>query len=87
MSLLKTKFFSIYQYLDKIEKRQFLAFVQSPFFNNNNHVIKFCSLLNNVKEFNMDALDKQKVYNNVFGGSAYKDLKIRHLVSASFKLL
>lgn len=87
MSLLKTKLYSIYQYLDKKERKQFQQLCHSPFFNNNEQVVKFVNYLTKIDELDRDTLDKERVFKQVFGKKAYNDLHLRHVVSATYKLL
>lgn len=70
------------------ELPRFLDFVQSPFFNKNEKVIRLAEeVIRYAPDFRHKALEKRKVYHLVFGKSeVYNDLKFNNLSSKLLKL-
>ncbi len=92
----KSKLFAIFQSLTAAEHRQLKKFTRSPFFNKKEEVIALCDYLiknapKNPSEIDAWAdkkMDKQVVFQKIFRKqNAYDDLKMRHLMSDTFKLL
>ena len=69
------------------ELRAFKDFVESPFFNKNQDLVRFYLYLKNIApDFSDKKLDKTLIHRQLFGATRYDDKKIRYLMSFTLKL-
>lgn len=69
------------------EMRLFHEFVQSPYFNKNRSISELVGYLRDLKgRFDEQSLNKTDVFQIVYEGEKYDDLKMRHLMSDTLKL-
>jgi len=83
----ESKLIQLLRTLQADEFKTWEAFLQSPFFNTNKHILKLWKLLKpHHPELVHASLTKEKLYKRIFKDD-YKDLKMRKLMSATVKLL
>ncbi|MBI2269996.1 MAG: hypothetical protein HYU69_06500 [Bacteroidetes bacterium] len=77
-----SKLIELYKSLDSIEKRRFREYIESPFFNSNNSVVKLNRyILDSVGADKDNEPDKIRAYYYLFGKENYNDQKIRDVMS------
>lgn len=71
----------------KEELREFGKFLNSPFFNNRNEVVRFYNVLKRFyPKFDSEQLTKQYIFGNVYPDKKYNDVLMRKLVSLTANL-
>lgn len=71
----------------KEEWKQFDKFLRSPYFNTNEYVVKFATVLNGMtKQLENELPHKEKIFKFVYPGRAYSDTLMRKLLSLTNKL-
>jgi len=71
----------------KIELNQFMEFVHSPYFNKNEKLNHFCSLLcSHYPSFRNKLIEKEQMHAALFGELSYKEQRINDLMSYLTKL-
>ena len=83
-----TKLIHLLKTLSSRDLFRFGEYVRSPFFNKNKKVIQLCELLQkHAPGYFNDALEKQKVYQLIFGNTSYNDLQLNNVISDLLQLL
>ena len=73
--------------LSKEEFRELGLFINSPFFNNRNEVIRFyAAIKKHYPDFDPDKLDEEKVYNLIYPGKKFSGVLMRKIYSLFTKL-
>jgi len=83
----KTTLFQLYASLTNKESKQFARYISSPFFNTNQTVIELNHLLAGHVHGRKKLKSKEDLYDKLFPGQAYNDLRLRHIFSDLLKLL
>ena len=83
----KSKLFVLLSTCTDSEKRAFLDFIQSPFFNKNQLLVEFYQLVLLFQSRFNRIPSKEEVFNKIYPKQAFKDIKVRLLMSDLFKLL
>ena len=87
-TLNSSKTYTILQSFDKYEINRIRKFLQSPYFNSNQAIIElFEILIKNVLATKEKELIKEKVWNKVYEGKTYDDVRFRKLNSELLKLV
>jgi hypothetical protein len=83
----KTSFLEIMRALNKEELKRFEAFLNSPYFNTRNNVIKLFGLIkNHSPEFENKMLDKEELWKKLFPGKEYNYGIIKNIIYDITKL-
>jgi hypothetical protein len=83
----RTVLFDLIRTFSKKEMKEFEDFVNSPFFNKNEKVIKLFNVIKKAyPDFDHPSLEKEKVYGKIFHGEEYNDSRMRQLVFAMCNL-
>lgn len=61
--------------------KEFDQFIQSPFFNKNTELCRFWGIIKNSLNNNQNTLNKEKIHESLYGSEAFKDSRIRLLMS------
>lgn len=88
MEIQKTKFWAYFSSLTPKEKREWLRFTKTPYFNTNKNIVRlseFC--LSKLADETKASIDKKILFNHLFPGTVYKDIKLRKLLSNSVRLI
>ncbi len=83
----KSKLVEVFYSLDKKEFRDLHKFVRSPFFNQQEKVVRFYDFLYEHIVHLKLVPEKEKVFKNIFPGEHYDDVKLRLLMSRLNKIL
>jgi len=83
----KTTLFQVYASLKPGEFSQFRRFINSPFFNTNQNLVKLSDELSSYFNGKRKFKDKAGLYKKLYPDENYDDLKLRHLFSDLLKLL
>lgn len=79
----RTVLFDLLRTFSKKEMKELEDFVNSPFFNKNEKVIKLYNVIKKAyPDFDHQSLEKEKVYSKIFPGEEYNDSRMRQLVFA-----
>ena len=83
-----SKLIQLLRTLSYKEMKRLGKFVESPFFNENEEVVQLFSYIRSHlgEEAEKEALSKERVFAALFPTEPFKDLRIRHLMSALNKL-
>jgi len=86
--MFNTKFSRYYSAFSAEEAKEWVTFVESPYFNKDQNVVRLAKILRKYHP-NLDqkALDKKRLYQRIYGSKDYNDLKMRKLLSAGVKLI
>lgn len=83
-----TKLLRYYRTFSVEETKEWLTFVQSPYFNTNPNVVQLAKILRSYHPaLDQNGLAKERVYKRIFGKEDYRDIKMRKLMSAAVKLI
>lgn len=83
----KTTFLEIMRTLDKDELKRFEAFLNSPYFNTRNHVIKLFSVIKKyAPEFDDKSLSKEEVWKKISPGKEYNYGILKNIIYDITKL-
>ncbi len=84
----QSKLIELLGVLSKKELNRLEEFLQSPFFNKNKTILLFFEYLKPfAPSFTSEKLSKQVVYEHIYKGMPYDDLRLRHLMSDLLKLV
>jgi len=85
--MIKSKAIDILKTLSTKELNEFGEFINSPFFNKNEKIIKLFDFLRKYHSaYDSPKLTKESVYNHLYPGKVYKDNEIRRCLSELLKL-
>jgi len=83
-----SKFINALQHLSTRERSKFRELAYSPFFNKNKKVRRLIDhCLAYAPSFEGEELDKQSIFELLFGNEVYEELKINNVISDALKLL
>ncbi len=82
-----SKIFNTLLALNKWEKKSFEKFVQSPYFNSSEDIVRLLQYLYTLIETDSPLPEKKELYKKIYQKQAYNDQKIRLNMSSLFKLL
>lgn len=88
---MNNKLLSLLQTFSKHELNRFKKFISSPFFNENNDLVKLFDIIDahlrmSEKDQSANPLQKEEIWKNLFGNKVYKDVRFRRLCSDLVKL-
>ena len=83
----KTKFYKMISNLSKIERNRFIKFVNSPYFNVNNHLIGMVEIVSNWFLKPPKNESKEALWSSIFPNQPFHDQKFRKLCSDGLQLL
>ena len=85
--MLQSKLITLLRCFGKQELKQFELFLQSPYFNQSEKLVKFFRLIEpHAPLFDSPKLEKEKLYIGLHGKGKYNDSTMRELISEMFKL-
>lgn len=83
----KTNFIDVIKTFEKDEFKNFIDYVNSPFFNSNNSVLKLMDVVKKYyPDFGNRNFTKEKVYQKIYSTSSYNDQVMRNLMSDALQL-
>lgn len=86
--MLNSKLVSILMHFDKYEQNKCRKFVESPYFNRNEELIKLYNLLvSAINKNNLEQLDKETIWCKIVGKKEYDDIRFRKYASDLSKLV
>ncbi|MEM7036307.1 MAG: hypothetical protein AAF570_04945, partial [Bacteroidota bacterium] len=84
----ENKLVDLFQSLTKLERKHFLAFVRSPYFNKKEELVRFVELLPSLlPDFSFSPETKTQLYTQITGATAYNDQQFRLFQSDLLQLL
>lgn len=83
----KTNFIDVIKTFEKDEFKNFIDYVNSPYFNSNNSVIKLMDVVKKYyPDFDNRNFTKEKVYQKIYSSTSYNDQVMRNLMSDALQL-
>lgn len=76
----ENKFIQVISVFTDEERRHFRRFINTDFVNKNRDVISFCEYILSRRKLTPRTVEKEKIYNHLYPGKPFNDLRIRHLI-------